>query len=40
MKVLKPGYGYVACSSHSIVNYIPFENFVTMINSIHKYGLY
>ena len=40
MKVLKPGYGYVACSSHSIVNYIPFENFITMINSIHKYGLY
>ena len=40
MKVLKPGYGYIASSSHSIVNYIPFENFVALINSIHKYGRY
>lgn len=40
MEVLKPGYGYVAGSSHSIVNYIPYENFVTMINAIHKYGRY
>lgn len=40
MEVLKPGYGYVAGSSHSIVNYIPYENFVTMINAIHKYGKY
>lgn len=40
MEVLKPGYGYVAGSSHSIVNYIPYENFVTMINAIHKYGIY
>ncbi|MBM3706027.1 MAG: hypothetical protein FJW66_05820, partial [Actinobacteria bacterium] len=38
MEVLKPGYGYIAASSHSIVNYMPFENFVTMINAIHKYG--
>ena len=40
MEVLKPGYGYIAGSSHSIVNYIPYENFVAMINSIHKYGIY
>ena len=40
MDVLKPGGGYVAGSSHSIVNYIPHENFVTMINAIHKYGRY
>ena len=40
MDVLKPGYGYIACSSHSIVNYIPYENFVAMINAIHKYGVY
>ena len=40
MAVLKPGGGYVAGSSHSIVNYIPHENFVTMINAIHKYGRY
>ena len=40
MDVLKPGGGYVAGSSHSIVNYIPHENFVSMINAFHKYGLY
>jgi uroporphyrinogen decarboxylase len=40
MEVLKPGYGYIAGSSHSIVNYIPYENFVAMINAIHKYGAY
>ena len=40
MDVLKPGGGYVACSSHSIVNYIPHENYIAMINAIHKYGLY
>lgn len=40
MEVLKPGYGYVAGSSHSIVDYIPHENFITMINAIHKYGKY
>lgn len=40
MGVLKTGGGYVACSSHSIVNYIPHENFQAMINAIHKYGSY
>ena len=40
MDVLKPGGGYVACSSHSIVNYIPHENYIAMINAIHKYGVY
>jgi 5-methyltetrahydrofolate--homocysteine methyltransferase len=40
MEVLKPGGGYVACSSHSIVNYIPNENHMAMINAIHKYGSY
>jgi uroporphyrinogen decarboxylase len=39
-EILKPGGRWVAGSSHSIVNYIPHENFVTMINSIHKYGAY
>ena len=37
MDILKPGYGYIAGSSHSIVNYIPFENFVAFIDAIHKY---
>jgi uroporphyrinogen-III decarboxylase len=40
MGEMKPGYGYIAASSHSIVNYIPHENFVTMINAIHEYGKY
>jgi uroporphyrinogen-III decarboxylase len=35
---MKPGGRWEAASSHSIVNYIPHENFVTMINAIHKYG--
>jgi uroporphyrinogen-III decarboxylase len=38
--VMKPGGRWEAASSHSIVNYIPHENFVTMINAIHKYGRY
>jgi uroporphyrinogen-III decarboxylase len=37
---LKPGGRWIAGSSHSIVNYIPHDNFVSMINSIHKYGRY
>lgn len=40
MDALKPGGRWVAGSSHSIVNYIPHENFITMINAIHKYGVY
>ena len=40
MDVLKPGGRWVAGSSHSIVNYIPPENFAAMINAIHKYGRY
>ena len=39
-EVLKPGGRWIAGSSHSIVNYIPYENFVSMINSFHKYGTY
>ena len=40
MEVLKPGGGYVASCSHSIVNYIPHENYIAMINAIHRYGSY
>ncbi len=40
MDALKHGGRWVAGSSHSIVNYIPHENFVAMINAIHKYGAY
>jgi 5-methyltetrahydrofolate--homocysteine methyltransferase len=40
MEAMKPGGGYVCGSSHSIVNYIPHENFVSMINAIHRYGVY
>jgi uroporphyrinogen decarboxylase len=40
MDVLKPGFGYVATVSHSVVNYIPHENLIAHINAIHKYGIY
>ena len=40
MEVMKPGGRWIAASAHSIVNYIPHENFVAMINAFHKYGLY
>jgi uroporphyrinogen decarboxylase len=40
MDVLKPGGRYIAGSSHSIVNYIPHENFLAMINAFHEYGTY
>ena len=40
MDALKPGGRWIAGSSHSIVNYIPHENFVTMIEAIHAYGEY
>jgi len=40
MEILKPGYGYVATCSHSIVNYISHENVIAYINAIHKYGVY
>jgi hypothetical protein len=39
-QVMKPGGRWEAASSHSIVNYIPHENFVTMINALHRYGRY
>jgi corrinoid protein of di/trimethylamine methyltransferase len=40
MEALKPGGGYVCSSSHSIVNYIPHENFIAMVNAAHEYGRY
>lgn len=40
MEVLKSGGRWVAGSSHSIVNYIPHENFIAMINAFHRYGVY
>ena len=40
MEVLKPGGRWVAGSSHSITNFVPHENYVAMLNAIHKYGVY
>jgi len=37
---LAPGGGYVLGSSTSIMDGIPPENFVTMIQAVHKYGRY
>ena len=40
MEAMKPGGRWVAGSAHSIVNYIPHENFIAMINAFHKHGRY
>jgi hypothetical protein len=39
VEVMKEGGGYIA-GTVSSVNEIPFENYITMINTIHKYGRY
>ncbi len=39
-EVMMKGGRWEAATSHSVVNYIPHENFITMINSFHKYGRY
>jgi len=39
-EVLMPGGRWVAGSSHSVTNFVPHENFVAMINAIHRYGRY
>lgn len=39
MEVLKPGGRWIAGSSHSIVNYVPHENFLTMINANIYYSI-
>jgi len=40
MEVLKPGGRYIAGSSHSVTNFVPHENYVAMLNAIHRYGVY
>jgi len=40
LKVLKPGGRYIFGSSHSIVNYIPFENYEAMVNTFYEYAKY
>ena len=40
MEVLKPGGHWGASSSHSITNFVPHENYVAMLDAIHKYGVY
>lgn len=40
MEAMKPGGRWVAGSAHSIVNYVPHENFIAMINAFHKHGVY
>jgi uroporphyrinogen decarboxylase len=39
-EVLKPGGRWIAGSSHSITNFVPHENYVAMLNAIHKFGVY
>ena len=40
MEALKPGGRYIAGSSHSVTNFVPHENYLAMMNAIHKYGMY
>jgi hypothetical protein len=40
MEVLKPGGRWIAGSSHSVTNFVPHDNFIAMINAIHRYGVY
>jgi len=40
MEMLKPGYGYICASSHSLSNDIPPENIVAFFDAIHEYGRY
>jgi uroporphyrinogen decarboxylase len=40
MEVLKPGYRYIASTSHSMGNYIPDENVVAFFDAIHEFGSY
>ncbi len=40
MEVLKPGGHYIAGSSHSVTNFVPHENYIAMLNAIHRYGVY
>ena len=40
MDILKPRGRWVAGCSHSIVNYIPQENFVTTLNAIREFWAY
>ena len=40
MDVLNPGGRWIAGSGHRIVNYVPHDNLLMMINAIPKYGLY
>jgi hypothetical protein len=37
---LMPGGGYIAASSHSIMDNIAVENFLAMIETVHEYGRY
>ncbi|MDD5687559.1 MAG: uroporphyrinogen decarboxylase family protein [Elusimicrobia bacterium] len=40
VKALAPGGGYCAGSSNSIPDYVPIENYKTMIETIYEYGKY
>lgn len=40
MDVCKPGYRYICATSHDVTNYIPDDNLVAFIDSIHEYGVY
>jgi uroporphyrinogen decarboxylase len=37
---LMPGGGYIAASSHSIMDHIPIENYLAMVETVHEFGRY
>jgi len=37
---LMPGGGYIAASSHSVMDHIPTENYLAMVNTVHEHGRY
>ena len=37
---LAPGGGYIVTSSHSVMNHVPHDNFLAMIEATHRYGRY
>jgi len=37
---LMPGGRYILSTNHSIMNGIPFENFMAMLDTVFEYGVY
>jgi len=40
LKTVAPGGGYALSSSNSVTDYTPVENYVSMLNTLRRYGDY